>query len=464
MADSLHQMSANELLRGYHARSFSPVEATEAAFAQIDAHNEQVNAFCRLDREGALVAARESESRWSKGEPRGLLDGVPVSIKDLVLTKGMATLLGSRTVNPEQPWDVDAPATARLREHGAVILGKTCTPEFGHKFVTDSPLTGITRNPWNLERSSGGSSGGAGGASALGMGPLAVGTDGGGSIRIPSAWCGIVGHKPTFGRVPNHPPPRWGSLSNVGPMANSVEDAALMLTVLAGPDPRDWHALPAEKRDYRVGLSDGVAGLRLAYSPDMGLCSVDPQIAQKVSDAVQVLAGLGAQVDEIAPPGIEAINQAHVTCKAAIFAQQLSSLSPGQWEMLDESVREMAEQGKGLSAMDFQEALLARADAGTRIQALYQQYDLLITPTFHMQQPPVPGLPAEMRGKAAYLTSWVNHTMQPAATVPCGMTEDKLPVGLQIIGPKYADALVLRAARAYESARGPFPRPDLERR
>ena len=207
---------------------------------------------------------------------------VPISIKDVVLTRGLPTLQGSRTVNPDQPWLDDAPAVARVREHGAVILGKTTTPELGHKFVTDSPLTGITRNPWNPERSPGGSSGGAAAAVAAGLGPLAVGTDGGGSIRIPSTWSGIVGHKPTTGRVPIWPPSRWGMLSNVGPMARTVGDAALLLTVLAGPDRRDPLALPPDGRDYRIGLEDGVAGLRIAYSPDLGLAEVEPEIAASV--------------------------------------------------------------------------------------------------------------------------------------------------------------------------------------
>ena len=270
MADPVDFWSATQLLHAYRTKALSPVEATRSALSRIEALNGPLNAYCRLDAEGALEAARASEARWSRNEPRGLLDGVPVSIKDVLLTRGMPTLHGSRTVSPDQPWTDDAPAVARLREHGAVILGKTTTPELGHKFVTDSPLTGITRNPWNLERSPGGSSGGAAAAVAAGLGPLAVGTDGGGSIRIPATWSGIVGHKPTAGRVPTWPPSRWGALSHVGPLARSVEDAALLLTVLAGPDRRDPAALPPDGRDYRIGLEDGVAGLRDRVQPRSG--------------------------------------------------------------------------------------------------------------------------------------------------------------------------------------------------
>ncbi len=461
MNQEIHELGASALLRAFRAKTLSPVEVAQAIFARIGRFNGRVNAFCRLNEAGALEAARASEARWAKGEPAGLLDGVPISIKDLVWVKGMPTLYGSKTVDPGQPWDEDAPVTARLREAGAVILGKTCTPEFGHKFVTDSPLTGITRNAWNPERSPGGSSGGAGAAVALGLGPVAIGTDGGGSVRIPSAWSGIVGHKPTLGRVPSYPPSRWGTLSTTGPMTRSVEDAALMFTVITRPDPRDWFALPPDGRDYRIGLEDGVAGLRIAYSPDLGLCKVEPEIAACVQKAAGTLAELGARVDSIEPPGIEEILAAHVTIKTVIFTQQVEAMTTAQREVLDPPVREMHEAGKAISGETLQEALLARQDTGAKMHALHTEFDLLVTPTFHISPPPVPGMPEAMQGKAPYLTSWVNNTMQPAASVPCGLTREGLPVGLQIIGPKYADALVLRAARAYEAARGAFSRPPM---
>ncbi|MCS6855984.1 MAG: amidase family protein, partial [Elioraea sp.] len=203
-----------------------------------------LNAFCLVAWRTALAAARESERRWMKGEPQGLLDGVPVSIKDLVLTRGWPTLRGSKTIDPKGPWKDDAPCVARLREHGAVLIGKTTTPEFGWKGVTDSPLTGVTRNPWDPRLTPGGSSGGAAAALAAGMGPLAIGTDGGGSIRIPCAFTGVFGLKPSFGRVPAWPLSPMGTVAHVGPMTRSVADAALMMNVIALPDTRDWHALP----------------------------------------------------------------------------------------------------------------------------------------------------------------------------------------------------------------------------
>ena len=461
MPEPLDFWSAGQLLHAYRTGSLSPVEATRAALSRIEALNGRLNAYCRLDAEGALEAARSSEARWGRGEPKGLLDGVPVSVKDVLLTRGMATLHGSRTVNAEQAWVDDAPAVARLREHGAVILGKTTTPELGHKFVTDSPLTGITRNPWNLELSPGGSSGGAAAAVAAGLGPLAVGTDGGGSIRIPATWSGIVGHKPTAGRVPIWPPSRWGALSHVGPLARSVEDAALLLTVLARPDPRDPAALPPDGRDYRVGLEDGVAGLRIAYSPDLGLAEVEPEIAAAVESAVRTLERLGARVTTIKPPGIEAIVPVHRTCYMAIFAQFLEGLPPAQHNLLDPYLRAGAEAGRSITAAAYHAALMTRQTIAARMEALYADHDLLALPGFHVPPPPVPGLPDGLRGKAPALTCWANHTGQPVASVPCGLTRDRLPIGLQIAGPRFADPLVLRAARAYEAARGPFPHPSL---
>ena len=234
MSDDLAFLPATGLIAAYADKRISPVEATQAALDRIDAHNERLNAFCLVDREGALAAARRSEARWARGEPAGLVDGVPVSVKDLVLTRGWPTLRGSKTIDPDQAWDEDAPAVARLREHGAVLLGKTTTCEFGWKGVTDSPLTGVTRNPWDPECTPGGSSGGSAAAVAAGMGPLAIGTDGGGSVRIPCSFSGLVGLKPSFGRVPIYPPSVFGTLSHLGPIARTVPYAALMLSAM------DW--------------------------------------------------------------------------------------------------------------------------------------------------------------------------------------------------------------------------------
>jgi aspartyl-tRNA(Asn)/glutamyl-tRNA(Gln) amidotransferase subunit A len=252
----LADCTATDLLALYRSGQASPVEATQAVLARIDRLNPTLLAFCHVAHDEALAAARASADRWTRGVPCGALEGVPVSIKDLILTRGWPTRRGSHTVDPAQPWDVDAPVTARLREAGAVLLGKTATPEFGCKGETNSPLSGLTRNPWNLAKTPGGSSGGAAAAVAAGMGPIGIGTDGAGSVRIPAAFCGNVGLKPSFGRVPAYPLSPFGTVSHLGPHTMSVRDAALALTVLSRPDERDWTSVA-------LGAIDGPTGLRL---------------------------------------------------------------------------------------------------------------------------------------------------------------------------------------------------------
>src|SRR5271157_964349 len=291
--------SAVSLLDLFGKKALSPVEVTRLLLDRLDALQPRINAFCVVDRDGALAAARASEGRWLRGEAVGRLDGVPVTIKDLILMRGFPTLRGSRLVDPDQDWSEDAPVVARLREAGAVILGKTTTPEFGWKALGDSPLTGITRNPWDLDRTSGGSSGGAAAACAAGIGPLHVGSDGAGSIRIPSAFTGVFGLKPSFGRVPAHPPSPMGLLAHIGPMARTVADAALLLTVLSGPDHRDPYALPPEDKDYLERLEEGVRGWRIAYSPTLGYAKVDPEIAAGVAEAARQFEVLGAIVEQV---------------------------------------------------------------------------------------------------------------------------------------------------------------------
>src|SRR5580765_7732525 len=278
--------SAADLIDLYRTRRASPVEVTSAILQRIETLNPVLNAFCFVAPD-ALDQARRSESRWMKGAPLGPLDGVPVSIKDLLLTRGWPTLRGSKVVDPAGPWTDDAPAVARLRESGAVLVGKNTTPEFGWKGVTDSPLTGITRNPWNTAKTPGGSSGGGAAAVAAGMGPLTIGTDGGGSIRIPCAFTGLFGLKPSFGRVPAWPLSPFGTVAHLGPMTRTVADAALMLNVIAQPDARDWYALPHDGRDFLEGIDEGVRGWRIGYSATLGHASVNPEVAAMVERAAR---------------------------------------------------------------------------------------------------------------------------------------------------------------------------------
>jgi aspartyl-tRNA(Asn)/glutamyl-tRNA(Gln) amidotransferase subunit A len=457
-------LSATELLSLYRAKRLSPVEATQAVLKRVEALNPVLNAFCHLDPAFALESARASEARWMKGEPRGLLDGVPTSVKDLLYTKGWPTLRGSRTVDRNGPWNDDAPAVARLREHGAVLFGKTTTPEFGWKGVCDNPLTGITRNPWNPAKTPGGSSGGSAVAVAAGMGPLTIGTDGGGSIRIPCAFSGLFGIKPTFGRVPAWPLSPFGTVAHVGPMTRTVTDSALMMNVLTLPDARDWHQLPPDGRDYRIGLEDGVKGLRIAYSANLGYASVDPEIAAIVKKAALRFAELGAVVEE-KDPGFENAGEIFAKHWFPGAAFLLSTIPKEKHALIDPGLVETARQGAAFGAMELLEAAQKRGALGVHMQLFHQQYDLLLTPTLPLAAFEAGREVADVMKEKRW-TDWspfsypFNLTQQPAASIPCGLTKDGLPVGLHIVGARYADALVLRAARAFESLM-PIPSPDL---
>ena len=467
LAHDLADCSATELLLLYRSGQASPVEATEAVLARIAQRNAQLNAYCLLDADAALKAARDSEARWlawrRDGVPCGDLEGVPASIKDLILTRGWPTLRGSRTVDPAQPWDEDAPAVARLREAGAVLLGKTAVPEFGCKGETNSPLTGLTRNPWNLVKTPGGSSGGTAAAVAAGMGPISVGTDGAGSIRIPAAFCGNFGLKPSFGRVPAYPLSPFGSVAHLGPHTMSVRDAALMMNVLKRPDARDWTALPPDAGDYRIGLDDGVRGLRIAYSPTLGYAKrVDPEVAAAVDAAARELAALGAHVEAV-DPGFD--DPLPITTGLWFVGAWTiwNTLTPAQQSATDPDFRAEAEAGARFSALEVQRLQLQRGALGSQMRRFMQRFDLLVTPAVAVPafdaRPAgqVPMTPESMLGWTPFSYPF-NLTQQPACSIPCGLTREGLPIGLQIVGPMFGDALVLRAARAYESVR-PIARP-----
>ena len=463
MNTDLADLCAHELVRLYRHGQTSPVEATQAVLARIGRLNPTLAAYVLVDAEAALAAARQSEARWRSGQPLSALDGVPTSIKDLILTKGWPTLRGSRTIDPKQPWEVDAPATARLREAGAVLLGKTATPEFGCKGETNSPGGGFTRNPWNPAKTPGGSSGGAAAAVAAGMGALAVGTDGAGSVRIPAAFCGNVGFKPSFGRVPAYPLSPFGSVAHLGPHTMSVEDAAQMMNVLKRPDARDWTALPPDDSDYTVGLNDGVRGLRIAYSPTLGYVkNLHPEIAAAVERGAQRFTELGAQVEAV-DPGFE--SPLDITTGLWFLGSWTlwNTLSPEQQAVTDPDLRAQAMLGREFSALQVQQLNLRRGALGSLMRQFMQRWDLLLTPSVAVpafdarpagQEPMTP---ETMLGWTPYSYPF-NLTQQPAITVPCGLTGDGLPMGLQLVGPMFGDALVLRAARAFEST-CPLPRP-----
>lgn len=455
MTTELTELTAVELLDGYRRREFSPVDATRATLERAEEIQPAVNAFVRLDAEGALARAAESAERWRRGEPDGLLDGVPVTVKDILLQRGAPTLRGSKTIAEQGSWDEDAPSVARLREHGAVFIGKTTTPEFGWEGVTDSPLSGITRNPHDPSRTAGGSSGGSAAAVALGAGPLSLGTDGGGSVRIPASFCGIFGLKPTYGRVPLYPASAFGTLSHVGPMTRDAADAALMLDVIGVPDARDWSGLDRAPGSYSEGLANGIQGLRIAYSPSLGgQVAVRPAVAAAVRRGVERLAALGAYVEETDPDFSDPVEAFH-TLWFSGAARVTQKLAPQQRELLDPGLREICATGAGFSALDYLAAVDARMELGRRMGLFHERYDLLVTPTLPITAFEA-GVEVPKGSGHRRWTGWTpftypfNLTQQPAATVPVGNDGDGLPVGLQIVGARHRDDLVLRAAHALD--------------
>ena len=460
MNDAFIWMSAADLVHHYRRRDLSPVEVAKTVLRRMELLQTKVNAFVHTDPEATLTEAGASEERWMRGEPAGLVDGVPVTIKDELDVKGWPTRDGSRALLDALAAVEDSPAVARLREQGAVFLGKTATPEFGCRPVTVSSVHGVTRNPYDLRKTPGGSSGGAAAAVALGLGTIALGTDAGGSVRIPASFCNVFGLKPTFGRVASFPPSPFVPLEVIGPLTRTVADAALAFTVITRPDRRDPFALPCEDRDYRAGIDDGVAGLRIAYSPTLGRpgVSIDPEIATVVADAAATFTPLGARVETADPEWPCDPLDAYLAFWKSAFANFLTfALSAGQRALVEPDLLALLDAGRELTLTDYQLALNRRAEIAVAAKAFFNAYDLLLSPVMPIQPFAAErlGPPGIARDDWSWCPfTWIfNLTRQPAASVPCGFTADGLPVGLHIAGPLYGDALVLRAARAFERAR-----------
>ncbi|MEO9781325.1 MAG: amidase [Sedimentitalea sp.] len=454
MTSDLTLLTAAEQVVAFRKRSLSTVEMAQAMLDRVDRIQPAFNAFCVIDAEGALVSAEASERRYAEGSPLSPIDGVSTTLKDLVLTKGWPTRRGSITIPEAGPWTEDGPATARLREAGAVLVGKTTTPEFAFKPVTSSPLTGITRNPWNRDLTPGGSSGGAGVAAATSAGTLHLGTDAGGSIRIPSSFSGVFGFKPSGGRVPTYPPTPLASMVSFGPMTRTVEDAARMLTILSRPDIRDVTALAHDCTTYHEELDSDPRAWRIAFSPDFGCATVAPEVAVLVAQAAQAFAELGAsvhQVDHI----MDDPEPLMTRLRRGFAAYAFRHFDEAKLAIMDPAIAEEIRSSFGADLNDHFDAEMARTALMRQMAEFHQTYDLLISPTLT-----VPPFSAEIdrpQGETRY--SWTklcipfNLTRQPAASVPCGFTDAGLPVGLQIVGPYGADLAVLQAARAFETIR-----------
>jgi aspartyl-tRNA(Asn)/glutamyl-tRNA(Gln) amidotransferase subunit A len=469
MGDDIAFASATELLRRYRDKSLSPVAVAEETLRRLETFEGAVNAFVLYDPDSALAMARESEARWAKGAPLGILDGVPVAIKDTQLTRGWPRRVGSLTIEADQDWPEDAPSTARLRAAGAVFFGKTTTPEFGWKPVTDSPLTGITRNPWDLARTPGGSSGGSAVAVLCGICPLAVGTDAGGSIRIPAAFSGVFGLKPTFGKVAMYPPSAFGDVSHGGPMTRTVADAALMLDAMKGPDSRDWFSLPDDGIAYRERVREGsLRGKRVALSPTLGYHEPAPAVRAAVEAAAGVFAELGAIV-EPADPFAESPWPIFQVLAGVGMWSLLRAMPPEKVPLMDPGLVALCRSGEAITQVQFADAISRRIALGVALNRFFERYDLILSPTM-----PITAAFAEPRGDgspdatnwADWLTyTWAfNLTKNPSASIPCAESAG-LPIGLMVTGRLHDDLGVLQACHAYEEAAGAaWPSPALAAR
>jgi aspartyl-tRNA(Asn)/glutamyl-tRNA(Gln) amidotransferase subunit A len=462
---AIASLSAAELGPLYASRELSPVEVARDALARIERFEPEINAFVVRDAATTLAMAEASQMRWLKGEALGPLDGVPVTIKDNIGVAGWPMKRGS-AVASDAPWPDDAPAAARLREVGSVFLGKTTMPEYGWKGVGDSPLSGITRNPWNTSTGPGGSSAGAASCAALNLGCIHIGTDGAGSVRIPAAFTGVVGLKPTYGRVPAYPVSTMGFLAHLGPLTRTVTDTALAMSAIARPDERDMTAIIADPIDYVAALAGGVKGLRIAFSPKLGGdVPVDADIARLTREAAFAFRELGASVEEVDPGFTDPLETLMVLWSAGA-ALALRSIGPEGRAQMDPGLVAVAETGEQVAGSTYVEALLNQRNALAHHMAQFHaRFDLLLTPTLPLPAFEVGRNTPAHGGYGEDWTRWTpftypfNLTQAPAISLPCGLTRDGLPAGLQVVGAFGRDALVLRAAAAFEAAR-PFARID----
>ena len=452
-------LPATELAALIRKKKVSPVEVVDAVLDRIAKVNPALNALVTLTDAQARREAKAAERALARrGATLGPLHGVPFSVKDLVVTKGVRTTFGTPLYRDNVPAE-DAPIVERLKRAGAILLGKTNTPTFGWIGATHNLLFGATRNPWNLDRTPGGSSGGASAAAAAGLGPLHVGTDGGGSIRIPASCAGVYGLKASYGRIPAWPPSGAWSLSHVGPLTRTVADAALMLQVTAGPDERDQYSLPAGRVDFTAGLRGGLKGLRVAWSADLGFAdAVDPEVRAICAKAARAFRELGCRVEEVNPrwpsprDPWETIFCGGIATRLAPSLDRRGEIDAGLYRIIEDALKH--------PPTKYVQAWFDRLAWWEHPRRFFETYDLLLTPTIAC--PPFRvGLdnPAEIAGAPVPAYAWIpftfpfNMTGQPAASVPAGFTADGLPVGLQIVGRRFDDAGVLRASAAFERAR-----------
>lgn len=445
----------------------SSVEMTEASLRRIAELEPKLNAFITLDEEGALAGAREADSRQASGETTGSLNGVPIAVKDLEVTKGLRTTLGSTFFEDWVP-DYDSVAVERLRATGAVILGKTNTPEFGNREETFTNVAPTCNNPWDVSRMPGGSSGGTAAAIAAGMCSIGTGSDGGGSVRLPASFCGIFGHKPTHGRIPRfggQAKPAYNSAGTSGPMSNDVRDSAILNQALAGFDARDPGSVKSETTDYLVELEDGVAGMRIATTMTLGISDVNDDIATAVEGAWSAFSEQGANVSALDIKFDPIPRDAWWTLWTAGQVAMYGHLADEAPENLMPYTLDMINHGKTLSGADVSAALRDVQNLQLQMHQLFEEYDLVLAPTNAAVAWPHLDPPSEIGAKknddqmagidygAIPFTMVFNSSFNPASSVPVGFGEGGMPVGMQIIGAYDDDATVYRGSRAFERAR-----------
>ena len=455
MSDDFAYMTALDLRRLIRTKQASPVAIVESALRRLEALQPVLNAFVTVTADLAMDAARRAELAVMAGSDLGTLAGLPLSIKDLTAVKGVRFTSGSRTL-ADFIAPLDSPASERVKAHGAAILGKTTTTEFGCKASSDSPLTGITRNPWNLDKTTGGSSAGAGASVAAGITPFALGTDGGGSIRIPSSFCGLFGIKAQFGRVPVFPVTATPTLAHVGPMARTVRDAALLLAAVSGFDARDPASVAAEVPDYLGACERSPKGLRIAWSPTLGYARPTPEVVEIAGKAARVFEALGCTVELVE----KVFDDPRDLWMAEFYAgvgTKLKKPLTEQRDLIDPAVAAMLDRALDQSIEDYYRRVFARYELREQVRAFFERFDLLMTPTL-----PVPAfdigrdVPIELDGES--IVAWVAYTYPvnlcglPAASVPCGFTRDGLPVGLHIVSKALHETDILSAAAAFEAA------------
>ena len=452
---------AVELLKLYRARKVSPREVMDAVLARIDAINPKVNAVVTLARDAALWEARRATAALKRGAPLPPLFGLPVAIKDVTATKGIRTTQGSKLFENHVP-EADALVVQRVRAAGGIVIGKTNTPEFAFGPNTVNAVFGATRNPWNLERTAGGSSGGSAAGLATGMFPLAEGTDLGGSLRGPAAFCGVVGFRTTPGLIPRYPSAlAWDTYSVEGPMARTVGDTALLLSVMAGADDRSPISYEVDTRELLASVkAPSVKGWRIAWSTDFdGLVPVDDEVRQVFERAVGVFRALRARLEH-ATPDMQHVPEIVRTSRGLLMVARHADKLPEHRAILQEGLVENTEQGLALSSREIARGELLRTQLWEGVRTFFETHDLLLTPTlatppFPLDQPHILMVNGQPLGKGmqrSYLTYAFSVLGLPAISIPCGFTRDGLPVGMQIVGRRRGEAAVLRAAAAFEAA------------